>query len=447
MHKFISIFFTMLIIVAVSTIADGQSFHSKEEVRNMFPANTKNLWINYLSGSLDGGHTMDMIIGTDGKTCRGLYTMRSSKATFYFDGSDNNKQLQLIESDAEGKTTGFLIGHYDGQNFNGTWSNRSKKIELKFALHFVNAFNDFRPEDCRNDQWELHYTGTVDGKDIFLSLAKNEGLVTCRLVEQGIHKMDVFTMAELQRIYNFNLSLPQTVLDKKTLVLDTFDTSKITVSTLDDNQYEVNTSLSLERKIRYECNEYSDFSSRLKLVSPVIGNPKFDLWIRNKGNMWVGKSVNELADDKTNADRWNDRWSKTAFGWVELDLYDDDIMSGTLHFQKSWSKGIEKLPFIFSLKAGKEISIKEVFKPKYNYTEVFNEAVERYTSSTQLASNTKLWFGNQSFKHCTLTREGISLRTDFSIIHGEEQVIIPYADVIESIKIKSIKKDIMLITP
>jgi hypothetical protein len=422
-------------------LSHGQSLHSKEEVRNLFPKNTKNLWINYLSGGLDGGHTMDMIIGTDGETCRGLYTMRNSKTTFYFDGQNNNNELQLVESDVDGKTTGFLIGHYDGANFDGTWYNRSKKLELKFSLGFVNSFYDYQPRECREDQWEIHCVGLLDNKNVSLYLKKNEGLVTCNLTEDGLSKKDIMPMSSMVRINNLYPSLPGTTLDKKTIVIDTLDYSKVTVSALDDNQYEQSQNLELRRRVQYRCYEYADFSSRLTMERPVIGHKKFDPWILSKCTEWIEKSLTELGSKNSSQDRWSDRWSQIAFGWVELDLFDDDMISGTLHFQKSWVKGIEKVPFIYSLKMGKEINIKQIFKPKYNYKPVFDEAIERYTSSARLASNRKLWFENHSFKHCTLTKEGISLRTDFSIIHGEEQVIIPYAEFMDNIRYKSIKKE------
>ena len=119
------------------------SGHSKEEVRALFPADIKNLWINYLTGTVAGCHVIDMILGTDGHTCKGLYTIRTSNTTFLIEGEDNANQLRLIEYNTDYRATGFLNGRYDGLSFTGIWENTSRNHSYPVSLALVSSFQDY----------------------------------------------------------------------------------------------------------------------------------------------------------------------------------------------------------------------------------------------------------------------------------------------------------------
>ena len=146
------------------TPVSGQVAYTKTDVRNMFPSNTKNLWINYLSGLIDNRHAADMIIGTDGHTCKGLYTLRSSNTTFFFDGLNQDQDLRLAEMNGESRLTGFIDGTYDGTTFDGYWQNKDKNLRFPFKFSFVNAFEDFIPDARISNQWLRNYKGTMAEK-------------------------------------------------------------------------------------------------------------------------------------------------------------------------------------------------------------------------------------------------------------------------------------------
>ena len=64
-----------------------------------------------------------------------------------FDGEDNGKQLKLAEMNGDSRFTGFLNGSYDGEIFDGSWMDKDKNITLPVHLSFVNAFENFIPNN------------------------------------------------------------------------------------------------------------------------------------------------------------------------------------------------------------------------------------------------------------------------------------------------------------
>ncbi|MBK9733961.1 MAG: hypothetical protein IPO92_02910 [Saprospiraceae bacterium] len=228
------IMFTVLFYGSVQ----AQAVKTKADVRSMFPVETRDLWINYLSGTLDGKHVVDMIIGTDGHTCKGLYTMRSSGITFMFEGHEIDKQLKLVELNSDFKTTGFLFGNYDGQKFDGLWMNVNRNLRLPFNLIYVNSFEDFRPLNNGYHNWIQHYSGKINNEQCTLSIIRENDVYTCIVKQNNVRYKDIMPAKE-GRVIMLELNFPLTVLNKKWAVIDTLNLDKIDIMHLDENGYEI----------------------------------------------------------------------------------------------------------------------------------------------------------------------------------------------------------------
>jgi hypothetical protein len=417
--------------------------HSKSEVRDMFTQNNRNLWINYLSGTIEGGHTIDMIIGTDGKTCKGLYTMRSSKVTNYFEGDEIDQQLQLIELNIDGGHSGFLIGKYDGQRFDGVWMDKSKKRLLPFTLGFVNAFSDYKPVQCKENNWQRYYAGKIDEKSIKLNIKRENDIMSYQLWNDQNVSADAYPQSKIERIYNLPLS-KQTNFEGMSIVIDTLDFTKVGFARLTDNNYEDNQFLKLDRTMVYQCEEYIDQICGMTCKQPYLGHKKFDDWMDKQTRDWYNKNIKELSASKNQKLGLAERWSQSAESWVEVSLFLDDLISGTIYYQSSWHNGTETVPFIYNLNEGKEIKIKEIFGNDADIKSVFDSYISTQKTTTNLSAAQNSWIKEQGYPHTILSHEGIVFKSPFSTIYGEMAILCPYTDVQNMIKNKAILKDILL---
>jgi hypothetical protein len=405
----------------------------------MFTHNPKQLWINYLCGSIEGGHTIEMILGNDGKVCKGLYTLRSSKQTFYFEGEERNQQLQLVEMDENGLVTGFLYGRYDGQLFEGLWLSKNKKLVLPFKLDFVNAFSDYSTPKCRNTNWIQHFEGDLDNEEVQVSIKREEAIYTTVLYHQGKKYVDAFPITEDNRIIKIPIMYVLPKFKSKYFVIDTLNLDKLTISGLNEGQYEDETSLKSRRRMAFECTEYADFSCRLKCNHPVLNTPSFDKWMGNKMTKWVDDFKKDTRKSDNQA-RVSSRWAHTANAWVEVDLFMDELISGTIFYQSSWIKGTEQIPFIFDIKNGKEIVLKDLFVETYDPNKSMVSIIDQARQKLAIREESKEWFLKNNFSIVTLKESGFCFRTPYSTIHGEQEVVIPYTEVADKIKNKNLLK-------
>jgi hypothetical protein len=431
-----------LISINASESVIGQQAKSKAEVRAMFPPGTRDLWINYLSGSLDNNHVVDMIIGTDGHTCKGIYTMRNSNVTFYFDGEEVNKQMKLIEVNNNAKTTGFLYGNYDGESFVGKWMNYDKNINLSFKLKYVNNFDEFRPAKCMLNQWYNIYNGKVEGKEVQLSIIKDQDIYTCMVLQDGKRQKDIVPVIG-ERYSNIDLKFKNTVLSNNYAVVDTLNFDKINIVKLDESGYEVVTQLERVIGLQYECYEYADEYSRLKCDRPVSGNKKFDTWMENVFKSWTNANVKKMKGINPDDMGTRERWVHVANGWVELDLVLNDIISGTIYMESSLNVETEKIAFIYDFKHGKEMLLQDIFDQNFDSKGYFKVVIPTKKKLVNWKPELKKWIDKQSFNHVTLKENGISFKTDYNTIYGEKEILVAYKEVGENIKNKSILKDLM----
>ena len=210
--------FFILVLMHVCLLGQQQSGlkseHTKEEVRALFPAGTKNLWINYLSGTLCGSHVVDMILGTDGHTCKGLYTLRNGNTTFFVEGEDNASELRLIYYNKDYRATCFMSGKYDGLSFTGIWENTSRNHSYPVTLGLVNSFEEYIPQKCRQDQWIRIYRSTVGNQDISVKLSRENASVAYRFYDNGKKYSDL-ALLKGSRNEIIPIEAPGSVLDKK----------------------------------------------------------------------------------------------------------------------------------------------------------------------------------------------------------------------------------------
>ncbi|MBC7884517.1 MAG: hypothetical protein H7X99_03535, partial [Saprospiraceae bacterium] len=299
----------------------AQGTKSASDVRAMFSPNTRNLWVNHLSGYIDGKHSIDMILGTDGHTSKGLYTLRNSGTIFYFEGEETDRQLRLVEMNGDSRFTGFIYGNYDGKVFEGLWMNVSKDISLPMKLVIVPHFEHKTVKYCDNHQWYQVFSGKVENKNVSVSISKDHDLYTCTVRQDGKSSSDIIPVQKEDRVIHLDLSFANPALNHKWAVLDTANIEKIDIKSVDENGDESITPLKSDRRLVYECYEYADYYSRLECVRPLTGNNKFDVWMETAFKEWVSTNLKIFKSIESGDIGTNERWLQTAYGWVDVDLF------------------------------------------------------------------------------------------------------------------------------
>ncbi len=438
-RKALGIFLSLLCIILTTFSITAQHTFSRSDVRALFPANIKDLWINTLSGTLDGKHMIDMIIGTDGHICKGLYTLKNSGTTFFFEGIDNNHELKLVEMTPDFRASGFIFGRYDGHNFSGIWTNTDKSIHLPMNLSFVDGFDITQKYRCHLHNWQRIYTGKIENKSISLHISRLDELYLLNIKVDSLVTKDLFPTKD-NRVEVLVLKNNIATLRNKNLVIDTADLSKVSLVNLDESGYEVASILKAEAALDFECYEYADYHSRFMVQKPVLGNKRFDTWMEKNIKDYVDESLETFRKFKPENIGTKERWIQFAEGWVEVDLFQKDIISGTIYLQSSLQAKTKKIPFIFDIKSGKELTLQDVFMKDFNAGDFFKNVISAKKKEMNWNPEIKEWVKTQLFEHVTLKLEGISFKTEFSSIYGEKEIIISFDTVAQNLKNKYLIK-------
>lgn len=422
----------------VISISYGQKQYTKADVRALFPSNTKDLWINQLSGSLNQKHAVEMIIGTDGHVCKGLYTLKNSRTTFFFEGEDKNHQLSLVELNGDMRASGFIFGHYDGSSFEGKWTNTDKTIELDLNLKFSNQLDTNRHDIYSTSFWRKLYIGEIENKEVELHLIKNGASYEVITNEEGFIGIGK-TLGADKKIEALAFEIPNSILSGKWIFFDTTEMDKVTI--IHQNTNKTTSVMQLNAKLDYMLYEYADYYTRLECVQPVTSNKKFNLWL--EGVMKESLHENEKKIKQLNKEESSvkERWLQTVDVWVEVDFFSKDLISGTLFSQSSLKNETKKTSFIYDFKNSKLLNLQDIFSENFNSKSYFTKLIPDLRNEIHWPDEQKKWIEKQSFEFITLKNSGICFKTSFDSIFGEAEIVVDYNDVGQYLKLKDLLKN------
>lgn len=436
MHLALTLYFSGCVM-----LMSAQPEKLRSDVRAMFASDTKDLWINQLSGHLDGVHVLDMVIGTDGKQCKGKYTLRSSNTSFIFEGEDTGEQLRLIELTDTGLFCGYILGNYDGKNLNAVWMDVKKIQKIPLTARVNATYDTHDAISCDAARWISRYEGRIDNEKVSLIVLNDKDHVTLNWITGGLFFSDAFAMTGTQSLFP-DINFAGTVLANKKLNLNSIANKSATdkgAEIISGNQVQrLSTSASLE----FDCFEFADFTTLMELVKPNPGKQKFNTWLEQNFKTWFSE-IQKRKSHKPDEDySTTERWAYNVTGWVEVDLYNQDLLSGTVYTQIPKDKKVYKHAFIYDLGNGKEIKFADIFDKNFNFTDFIKKTIKAKKKELTVPAVMRKWIDEQDFMNISLKYQGLSCRTNFHTVYGEHEIIIPYKDISDKIKLRVLLKEI-----
>lgn len=428
--SFLFLIFPFYLVLGQSAYPSTQI---KEEVKALFDKKVKNIWVILISGKLDGIHVVDLAFGTDGKSCKGFYYLRSSGERFELDGDEQNSDITFVETNKRGKSTGFIIGHFDGQQFKGKWMDAFKKESLGFEGEVVNKFDDYHPILCGGREWHHFYKGKIDNMPICVFIDKKEDTYTVfSKLNQNIFT-DTLLLGDNEEVIVFMISPHY----KAILTKDAQDYLLIEKS----ENYQ-NFLLKREASAVFECFEFANFTTRIETMRPLIDHKKFNHWLDNEFKNWHNSSHKKISVTSEESIPNTNRYKDIGYGWVEISFLNDEFVSGNIFTQSSWKKGTDKKSFVFDLKSGKILEPIDFLALSFEHPLGIDSLVQvKKNALTFRDKSVKEWVSKQNFNYICLYENGIKFQTCFSNIYGEHEVELNFDELRPLCKSKSILKN------
>lgn len=417
--------------------AEAQKSYDKHDVRSMFRKSTKNLWINYLSGTADDCHVVDMIMGTDGSTCRGLYTLRSSQTTFFFDGMVRNNILHLTEYSTEDVPTGTLKATYDGENFKAMWYSLDKSRSVPMSLSIVSQFEQFQPSEKISSQWLRVFSGNLDGKNITLKIERLNEVYDITMEGNEISESVTLNGKGLS-VEIFNPDFKSIPLKEKSIMVASSLPEKADILLRDENDYTSTQRLDVEQAIDYVPFSYAGFHSTLIGEIPQISHKKFDNWIKTEATEVFESVLQQHKKIKYGELGFRNKWVHHAECWVEWDLVTNEWLSGTLYMQSSLQKNMIKRAFIYDLRSSKLVNLEDFLVSKSDKDFVIEKAMYQALEEQYNPQNINI----EDFKYVTMEVDGFKFTNDFCPVYGETTLRVPFKSIEQNLRNKNLLKSL-----
>jgi hypothetical protein len=415
-----SIFITFILLISTAVFAQSDS--TSIALKKLFPS-AKLQWIKHYKGRIDDLSDVAIVLGFDGKFCRGYLTYLRSKEKFLLDGIFDKDSIILSEIDKNKRTTAFIRGVKKDKRIEANWQNFNNTIG-GIQLNMVEVLEPVMlPSFCGDNKWIHNYSGKFDEEEVDILIQKGSfGLVRgvgfWKKTGKSFSLKGTFDEQKLSIDVNLkdgeNFKLGKMSLRLRSL--DEFIGSFI----LPDGK-KIYGTIHRDDDLKVGCTEYADYVASYDITFPKLENEKFDLWMQSFVDEWFRNNlayINSIRFD--NLDNVPEvRNIARAYGWCDVDFYSGDLMSGYMVFGNSWTSFQKERVFIYDIAQGKQLFKEDILKKK----------IEKGITQNFLYTEPdfKEWAATQNFDNITLRYEGINFSST-STAYGRQGVTIPYSE-------------------
>lgn len=362
-------------------------------------------WLKDFSGYLDYVHPVRMVVATNNEIYKGAYELKNSGLKFYIDGQLEGNEIHFVETDLNGRVTGYITGELNENKFYCTWSD-VRNIE-KMNL---NVFENTASTICENHLGWIEYYEPLDAKSEVKSytIQNKEGTYTLFYSDKSIvMECNDETCSTLSSLSAFG--------DNEAEIL--FDRVHKSISF--DPENKVASHLNLLNKMAFEANTFIDFDEKISVIYPISKNVKFSNWSSTFFTNLFNKETFEFVK-KTNNDALSDRFTNVYIGDVFIDILSDSMISGLFTIQSSNFNPVIEQTFLYDLKKNRKVEVEDVLLVNDEFKKILIDKASKLESERPNEEKQLI--------HYTFTESGLKCRTAFSTLYGRESAVIPYAE-------------------
>ncbi len=424
-----------LIVAAITTDLIAQADMASVQVKELFDKPKRIKWIRHYTGKLDQVNDVSMSIGYDGKRCKGRLVYAGSQELFLLEGNLSGNKLSLKEKDKNDQTSGFLTGSLSEHHFTGTWRNQSKDLSLPLRLNIAEAPLKV-PLPCTADRWIRTYRSDAHqlliqnlGEQQFTGYIHLPGRAGTFHFDSEKATSNGQVLFELLDLYGKQVGFLQSKEQQGPQWNFIF---------IDPQGKSQEVQFQLEEQFAMNCTSYADYLSSYDITFPQTTSNEFNQWISQQAKVWIQRCqdyTSVVGAEETNY-RPEMRAALRAYAWTDICFYDQQLISGQISEQKSWSNETNGQSFIYDFRAQRVLEESDIFNPAFPRRAFLWEKLKTELPNFPLYidKNFRQWMENNEFPYLSLSMEGLCFSTEFDMIYGQQHLIIPYAEILPYLK-------------
>jgi hypothetical protein len=405
----------LLIVFFAPVIADAQKKDVLMDMALKHFDNTKNQkvwWLKDMTGFLDHTHEIRMVLATDNETFKGAYEVLSSRQRYYLDGNHDGEQIVLTETDSSGITTGVVRGDMNDDKFYCQWSDLKNTEQLDLFLFTKPPTQN----PCGNIGWIKSYNVNKDSIRSIIVYKKEDvvKIIVKKLNHNKEYIMECQDDACTQMIY-----YGSAFENESELQLD-LESKNLTIKTLSNI---IKYKIYEENVMYFDCRSYMDFERKFSYIYALTNDKNFNEFISYN---FIDKYMSpDTKKKKVDVVSKHDRFAHIEYGDIEIDIYNDTLISGLFLFQSSKHHEVTEIPFTYFFKKKKSFEIKDFYIESFNFEKSIEAKVKEIKKKNKSISDP---FEKSEYPIITFTDNGYLCRTKFSTIYGRDEILIPYKE-------------------
>ncbi len=433
----------MLVFSFLYSLCFAQRTPTEKSVEELFKNPKKIEWIKHYKGRVDDINDVGLVLGYDGKECKGFITYLRSRERFKLEGDINGTTLKLRETDGEESVIGHFEGNFDNKNLKEIkvhWYNREKTRAGVLFLEAVEKEVVF-PSYCGDNKWVRRYEGLIEGEDAELLIQCN-GDFSWEGVAWFKEKNTTYSLkGAIVDDNNFRIIFYDDLEAKVGGIEANINTKTNNISGywIDKKGKKTKTFLEIVEHQIIGCVEYQDYMANYDLIYPKVNHVKCNDFILDIINNWKEKCYQFVKNlnESISSPGPDDRAIEAASSWFNMDLMDDEFISGILTFNATWLDDYQDYSFIYDINNNEIIELKDIFKKDVDYQKLLKEKALKILQFRGLSGNDdyREWINQASFEYITLRNNGLRVNTEFHPIYGRQSVTIDLFEVKEKLNL------------
>ena len=406
------------------------AFKKDSIILKMFENPSDIKWVKTFKGRLDDAAVVDLVLGFDGRNCRGYLTYGQSRIRFNLSGILDSAGFALEERDLARGLTGRFIGTYQNRRLVADWNNMDNSIGSRLEAEEV-APGQSMTMQCSDNKWSSRYITRFNGArcDMVLVRTHNGGLDGFLWVEADGRTYRL--KGELKANGDYEMEVLTAADRLAALLSGQIKPGQNTVCSWVGSGEQRKFNFILKDHFLLGCYEYADYATSYDVLYPRTPCAHCNTQLDEQINQWVTRCRTAYSEKKTPYTPAN-RGSQRASAWPEIACWTDNIFSGYVTFSDTWTAQAAGISFNYNVKTNKEITFDDLFNKGFDAKKYMSDWARREMPKlADFAQDAQYreWLSKEGFPLYALRREGLEISSLFHPQYGRQTLLIPYSEI------------------
>lgn len=309
------------------------------------------------AGVLDETFDLELLICGD----KGVYKMNSSSDIYNLNIETKGDQMEIIEEDSQGRTSGYITLTKSVKGYEGEW--RQIESASRYSFELLERYEI----ESQKAYYLTRLSGIIRGRQVHITIDHSNESIEIEELHglQGRYKSNY--TCQNKNCHKLTIK-PIGIIGVNTIEVykDKRGKYKLIVLTADQNREA--SELQIVHQVQKKTKAYSDYRSMIVAEYASFNNKDLDNYLNKMQANWIKSTSIQLRElhKEDPIEIVSDRFKHQANSWIDVELWTEDFLSGVQYKQYNWKSEVEVTAFAYYIDKSKSVSLNSVWKDNWS---------------------------------------------------------------------------------